>query len=316
MKRKKSYNDPPSGPSSKKKCDLKFKSLVRKVSFEVTPDLVSKILGVRRPFAHNNTLTYPFNNSKYIPKLEDVYTEMEGIPNNFSESVADPLFFQQHLTLKYMMLNLIVGYNIRPIGHNVDFGLDQVHLLYAIGTSMWIDIPCLIIDEFISVHSRKDRRKCLPFLILISKIMEDCGVVIHSSDAYSTPMNPIYSGTTKKSLGKGKNKKTQPQQSLGKGKNKKTRPQVEIQNDVAPEDNIAAQEVPNSSTGGLPPLDDRFSLFGALLARMGRKMEEFENTQNEIKESLKVIDSRLDRIDSRWDRIESFFMKSKEIASK
>ena len=120
----------------------------------------------------------------------------------------------------------------------------------------------------------------------------------------------------KKEFGQGKNKKTQPQQSLGKGKNKKTQPQVEIQNEVAPEDNIAAQDVPNSSTGGLPPSDDRLSLIGAVLVRMGRKMEEFEKTQNEIKKSLKVIDSRLDRIDSRWNRIKSFFMKSKEIARK
>ncbi|CAK9151418.1 unnamed protein product [Ilex paraguariensis] len=125
--------------------------------------------------------------------------------------------------------------------------------------------------------------------------MENCGVVIHSSDAYSTLMNPIYGGTIKKSLGLGKNKKTQPQQGLGKGKNKKTQsqqPQVEIQNEVAPEDNIVAQDVPNSSTSGLPPLDDRLSLFGAMLVRMGRKMEEFENTQNEIKESLKVHQAR------------------------
>ncbi|CAK9157962.1 unnamed protein product, partial [Ilex paraguariensis] len=109
----------------------------------------------------------------------------------------------------------------------------------------------------------------------------------HSSDAYSTPMNPINGGTIKKSLGQGKNKKTQPQQ-----------PQVEIQNEVAPEDNIATQAVPNSSTSGLPSLDERLSIYASVMIRMGRMMEEFGNAQNEIKESLKVIDSRLDKIDS------------------
>ncbi|CAK9180098.1 unnamed protein product [Ilex paraguariensis] len=126
--------------------------------------------------------------------------------------------------------------------------------------------------------------------------MEDCGVVIHSSDAYSTPMNPINGGTIKKSLGQGKNKKIQPQQSLGKEKNKKTQPQqpqVEIQNEVAPEDNIAAQTVPNSSTSGLPSLDERLSIYAFVMIRMGRMMEEFGNTQNEIKESLKSLLSRL-----------------------
>ncbi|CAK9156667.1 unnamed protein product [Ilex paraguariensis] len=103
-------------------------------------------------------------------------------------------------------------------------------------------------------------------------------------------MNPINGGTIKKSLGQGKNKKTQPQQSLGKEKNKKTQPQqpqVEIQNEVAPEDNIVAQVVPNSFTSGLPSLDERLSIYASVMIRMGRMMEEFGNTQNEIKESLK-----------------------------
>ncbi|CAK9133710.1 unnamed protein product [Ilex paraguariensis] len=100
-------------------------------------------------------------------------------------------------------------------------------------------------------------------------------------------MNLINCGTIKKSLGQGKNKKTQPQQSLGKEKNKKTQPQVEIQNEAAPEDNIAAQAVSNSSTSGLPSLDERLSIYASVMIRMGRMMEEFGNTQNALKESLK-----------------------------
>ncbi|CAK9170298.1 unnamed protein product, partial [Ilex paraguariensis] len=122
--------------------------------------------------------------------------------------------------------------------------------------------------------SMKDKRRCLPIPILISKIMEDYGVVIHSSDANSTPMNPIYGGTIKKSLGQGKKKKTQ-------------QPQVEIENEVEAEDEVKAQDVPNSSTGGFPPL----TISGHLLIQMGRKFEQFQNTQDEIKESLKVIDN-------------------------
>ncbi|CAK9170532.1 unnamed protein product [Ilex paraguariensis] len=239
-----------------------------------------------------------------VRNVKDVYAEIEGMPINFSESIDKSVFFQQDLTPKYRMLNLIMGYNISPRGHTADFGLDRAHLFYAIGNGICIDLPCLIVDEIISIQGTKDRWRCLSFPILISKIMEDCGVVIHSSDSYSTPMNPIYGGTIKKSLGQEKNKKTQ-------------QPQVEIQNEVATEDNIAAQDVPHSSTGGLPSSDDPpLSIFEHLLVQMGRKIEEFENTQNEIKESLKVINSRLDRIDNRWDRIESFFMKSKKIVRK
>ncbi|CAK9157447.1 unnamed protein product, partial [Ilex paraguariensis] len=100
-------------------------------------------------------------------------------------------------------------YNISPRGHAADFGLDRAHLMYAIEKGIYSDLPCLIVDEIISVQGTKDKEQCLPFPILTSKILEDCGVVIHSSDAYSIHMNPIYGGTIKKSLGQGKKKKTQ-----------------------------------------------------------------------------------------------------------
>ncbi|CAK9177819.1 unnamed protein product [Ilex paraguariensis] len=138
--------------------DYKLKSLVRNISFEVTPELVSKICGVCRPFISNNTLTYPFKNFKDISKLKDVNAEIEGIPNKFSESVDDPKFFQQDLTPKYRMLNLIVGYNIIPKGHTAKFGLHRAHLLYVIGKGICIDLPCLIVDEIISEQGIKDRR--------------------------------------------------------------------------------------------------------------------------------------------------------------
>ncbi|CAK9170557.1 unnamed protein product [Ilex paraguariensis] len=70
--------------------------------------------------------------------------------------------------------------------------------------------------------------------------MEDCGVVIHSSDTYSTPMNPIYGETIKKSLGQGKKNKTQQLQ-----------PQVEDEVEVE-DDEAQAQDAPNSSTVGVP----------------------------------------------------------------
>ncbi|CAK9172502.1 unnamed protein product [Ilex paraguariensis] len=70
--------------------DHKFKSLVRNTSFEITPELVSKILGVRRPFIPNNTLTYPFKNFKDIPKLKDVHAEIKaGVPNSFTIGVPN-----------------------------------------------------------------------------------------------------------------------------------------------------------------------------------------------------------------------------------
>ncbi|CAK9185265.1 unnamed protein product [Ilex paraguariensis] len=142
------------------------------------------------------------------------------------------------------------------------------------------------------------------------QIMEDRGVVIHSSDTYSTPMNPIYGGTIKKSLGQGKKNTTQ-------------QPQPQIENEIEAEDDEAqTQDVPNSSTAGVPnsfttglPLD-ALQVYGMLLLRLTRKMEEFENSQNEIKDTQNEIKESLKRMNSRLDRIESFFMKNKEIARK
>ncbi|CAK9142518.1 unnamed protein product [Ilex paraguariensis] len=119
-----------------------------------------------------------------------------------------------------------------------------------------------------------------PIPILISKIMEDCGVVIHSSNTYFTLMNPIYSGTIKKRLGQRKKKKTH-------------QPKVDIENEVEvedeDEDEAPTKDVPNSSTASLPPFNDLppMTIFAHLLVRLGRKMDEFGNTKNEIKESLK-----------------------------
>ncbi|CAK9161445.1 unnamed protein product [Ilex paraguariensis] len=42
--------------------DLKFKSYMTNVHFEVNPDLISKILKVPSPFIVDNTVTYPYKN--------------------------------------------------------------------------------------------------------------------------------------------------------------------------------------------------------------------------------------------------------------
>ncbi|CAK9171400.1 unnamed protein product [Ilex paraguariensis] len=79
------------------------------------------------------------------------------------------------------------------------------------------------------------------------------------NDTYSTPMNPIYGGTIKKSLGQGKKNKTQQSQ-----------PQVE--NEVeAKDDEAQTQDVPNSSTAGVPNSSttslrlDALQVYGMLL---------------------------------------------------
>ncbi|CAK9152260.1 unnamed protein product, partial [Ilex paraguariensis] len=89
-------------------------------------------------------------------------------------------------------------------------------------------------------------------------------IVIQSSDTYSSPMNPIFGETIKESLGQGKKKKTQ-------------QPQVET------EDEVEAENDPSSSSGTIPPL----IMVGQMFIQMLEKMEQFQKTQDDMKESIK-----------------------------
>ena len=179
-----------------KKQDLKFKSYVRGVLFTVTPDVISKILKVRSPFIEN-TVTYPYKKLSNKPTNQVVATELYGRP--FTAEIKK--FYQKYLTNNYRVLNRIVGCNINPKGHNSNFGVHRAHLLYAIGTGISIDLPRLIFNEIVSAFEFEDKRKSLPFPILISKIIKGYGVAIHPTDTYKSPMSPFGECTLKKSLG-------------------------------------------------------------------------------------------------------------------
>ncbi|CAK9157158.1 unnamed protein product [Ilex paraguariensis] len=56
--------------------DLKFKSYMRNVHFEVNPNLISRILKVPSPFIVENTVTYPYKNLNDQHTIEDVATEL------------------------------------------------------------------------------------------------------------------------------------------------------------------------------------------------------------------------------------------------
>lgn len=80
-----------------------------------------------------------------------------------------------------------------------------MHLLYAIGKGVFIDLPLLIFDGITYAYEVQDKRRSLPFPILISKIIKIYGVVLESCDTYSTPMMKLINdGTFNKSLGHAK----------------------------------------------------------------------------------------------------------------
>ncbi|CAK9137633.1 unnamed protein product [Ilex paraguariensis] len=177
--------------------DLKFKSYMRNVHFEVNRNLISRILKVPSPFIVENIVTYPYKNPNDQPTIEDVATELYGRPFKLNIDT----FYQRYLTNNYRILNRIVGCNINSRGHSANFGVDRAHLLYAIGKGIIIDLPCLIFNEIVSAFDVEGKQKSLPFPILISKIMMHYGAVIHPSDTYKSPLSPFGECTLKKSLG-------------------------------------------------------------------------------------------------------------------
>ncbi|CAK9139627.1 unnamed protein product [Ilex paraguariensis] len=168
--------------------DLKFKSYMRNVHFEVNPNLISRILKAPSPFIVENTVTYPYKN---------VAIELYGRPFKLNIDT----FYQRYLTNNYRILNRIVGCNINPRGHSANFGVDKAHLLYGIGKGIIINLPCLLFNEIVSVFDVEGKRKSLPFPILISKIMMHYRVVIHPSNTYKSPLSPFGECTLKNSLG-------------------------------------------------------------------------------------------------------------------
>ncbi|CAK9145863.1 unnamed protein product [Ilex paraguariensis] len=211
MKRKKSCNDPPSS-SSKKKCN-------HPSSMDPTVD----------PTSFNPvdlTVNHPPSSSNPICNEEISF---------FNKHCK--LWYENYINYRPLLLERgVLLDQLKEVGCDVIFSLHQWNSTVDIKKT---DKAYNTLVKIFYSNMHDIDRDDYKFKSLVRKIMEDCGVVIHSSDTYSTPMNPIYGGTIKKSLGQRKKNKTQ-------------QPQPQVENEVEVEDDEAqTQDVPNSSTIGV-----------------------------------------------------------------
>ncbi|CAK9165220.1 unnamed protein product [Ilex paraguariensis] len=105
------------------------------------------------------------------------------------------------LTPTYRMINRIVACNIHPRGHTVEIAYDTTQLLYAIAEhEVIIDLSLYIFNHVREASAVEDDRPCLPFPILVSKILKHNVVEFQQNDSFIYPMNPMGMGTLNKSV--------------------------------------------------------------------------------------------------------------------
>ncbi|CAK9187365.1 unnamed protein product [Ilex paraguariensis] len=103
---------------------------------------------------------------------------------------------------KKRMINRIVACNIHPRGHTAKIGYNTAQLLYAIAErEVIIDLPFYIFNHVREASTVKDGRPCLPFSILVFKILKHSGVEFQQNDNFIYPMNPMSMGTLNKNVG-------------------------------------------------------------------------------------------------------------------
>ncbi|CAK9141493.1 unnamed protein product [Ilex paraguariensis] len=164
----------------------------------MSPDLIAKILEVPRPLMPENTVVYPYKKEEQVLKLGRLLMKFV-IPTVWVDKNTN--IGQKNLGLSYRILNRIVSCNINPKGHKADFGFDRAQLLYAIGIGVCIVLPLYIFNLIYNASKVMDKRRSLPFPILITKILRHSGVAFQPGDAVMHAMSLINEGTLKKSLG-------------------------------------------------------------------------------------------------------------------
>ncbi|CAK9169054.1 unnamed protein product, partial [Ilex paraguariensis] len=180
--------------------ELAFKTLVRKKSITVSPDLISNILKIDRPKIPENSIVFPYSSKEQALEMTTVIQRIciGSVPwENEKSKIA-----HIDLTPMYRMINRIVACNLHPRWHTAEIGYDTAQLLYAIvEREVIIDLPLYIFSHVREASTVEDCGPCLPIPILISTILKHSGVEFQHNDSFIYPMSPMGVGTLNKSVG-------------------------------------------------------------------------------------------------------------------
>ncbi|CAK9144105.1 unnamed protein product [Ilex paraguariensis] len=153
----------------------------------------------KRPDIPENSIVFPYSSKEQAPEMATVIQRIciGSVPwENEKSKIA-----HTDLTPTYRMINRIVACNIHPRGHTVEIAYDTAQLLYAIAEhEVIIDLPLYIFNHVREASAVEDDRPCLPFPILVSKILKHNVVEFQQNDSFIYPMNPMGMGTLNKSV--------------------------------------------------------------------------------------------------------------------
>ena len=170
------------------KKDGSFSVMVRNIRFEVTPDLVSTVLGIPRVMES----PYPYT-AETAPSQTDMLTLFCGEktiwPNGVSK-VKSASFIPE-----YQWLNRIMCTNLFPIAHLHTLNVPRAQLLYALITDVPIDICRHICQVIIHAFESNLSRTVLPFPCVITQLIKAKKVPIRPQDIRAKPLSAIGSHT-------------------------------------------------------------------------------------------------------------------------
>nr|POF18310.1 hypothetical protein CFP56_47555 [Quercus suber] len=170
------------------KKDGSFSVMVRNIRFEVTPDLVSTVLGIPRVMES----PYPYT-AETAPSQTDMLTLFCGEktiwPNGVSK-VKSASFIPE-----YQWLSRIMCTNLFPIAHLHTLNVPRAQLLYALITDVPIDICRHICQVIIHAFESNSSRTVLPFPCVITQLIKAKKVPIRPQDIRAKPLSAIGSHT-------------------------------------------------------------------------------------------------------------------------
>ncbi|KAF3952967.1 hypothetical protein CMV_021535 [Castanea mollissima] len=162
--------------------------MVRNISFEVTPDLVSTVLGIPRVMES----PYPYT-AGTAPSQTDMLTLFCGERTIWPHGILKVK--SASFIPEYRWLNRIMCTNLFPIAHLSTLQVPRAQLLYALITNVPIDICRHICQVIIDAFKSNWSRTVLPFLCVITRLIKAQKVPIRPQDILAKPLSAIGSRT-------------------------------------------------------------------------------------------------------------------------
>ncbi|KAB1206839.1 hypothetical protein CJ030_MR7G008239 [Morella rubra] len=131
-----------------------FYSYLRGQKFQVTPELVARIVKLPR-VSHP---TYPYRKSR-SPSFDSIALLLFGFPRRYRGSTLDTGDF----SAEYHLISRILFTHILPVSHFSTLPLKRVKFLYAFLNGDSIDLPSVICSHIISAYRSKSKKLGLPY---------------------------------------------------------------------------------------------------------------------------------------------------------